>query len=146
MHCCWCQRGRALHFSCPYIIAAVFDAPRMLVHALWSSLEQQSFMLSPRGLSLPVRNAKVSQTPRAGRLPATPDVLRFQQNTNRQQQQQGMSAASPACLVPGQELRHLSASEGSKTRRISEDSAMFPLSSLQTGIVTATWHAPDNGG
>lgn len=38
------------------------DTPHTFVRALWSSLEQQNFMLSVRGLSLPVTNAKVLQT------------------------------------------------------------------------------------
>ena len=58
----------------------------LFVCALWSSLEQQNFMLSARGLSLPVTNVKVLQTLRTGLLPVTPDVLCFQQIANWQQQ------------------------------------------------------------
>ena len=89
------------------------DTPHTFVRALWSSLEQQSFTLPARGLSLPVTNVKVSQALRTGLLPATPDVLCFQHTANRQQQQQGMSAASPACLVPRRELPQPPPSEGS---------------------------------
>lgn len=102
------------------------DTPHMRVCALWSSLEQQNFSLSARGLSFPVTNAKVSQTLRTGPLPVTPDVLRFQQIANWHQQQQGSSAASPARLVPRRELPP--PSEGSTICRISRNSlSCFPF-------------------
>lgn len=91
------------------------------VPALWSSLEQQNFMLSLTGLSLSVTNVKVTQTSPAS-CEITPDVLCFQQKANCHQQQQGMSMASPAYSVPRRELQHLSPSEGIKICRIPPNS------------------------
>jgi len=93
----------------------------MFVPALWSSLEQQNFMLSLTGLSLSVTNVKVTQTSPAS-CEITPDVLCFQQKANCHQQQQGMSMASPAYSVPRRELQHLSPSEGIKICRIPPNS------------------------